>query len=976
MNIQNRLIAIFSGILLLVLGVSSLFSFHLTKIAVIESAIKGMKNDLVETSYHAMVLHEKAKDMLLMSMQYPGFEEYFTLPESRESNRYEEKEGKKIIQFSSNQRDLKNKIDTWIQKLQHMYPIVETCVIDTSGQEHTRLTLGAVADDDDFSSEEGSSGFFAPTFKLNKNEVHIEYPYMSHDAKQWVFAYTSPIVLADGAKPALYHFEIPISLFQETIQNHAVAKEGQALKGLGSKRTFILDPTGMIIADSHRPFDINLHAGVDIESEHKLADYLPGFTTISENGAFSALIDKMKRGESGEGQFEDHGGLHYMVYQPLPVFGWSIARIESHDALLQLSDESLTSMTRATLVIVLVAMGFAIVMIVLTARRISRPLTRLTREVRNMATGDLTRQIDLSTLPSGEPRELGRSVDEMAGNLITIARDLALQSETVAACAHGLNAIRSDVQHGAGQITGKASEMGEANQRLADNVAGIKALMESVNERMASISTASGALSANIRLIMGEAEEGSSNATTVASAATQMTANIEHVNAHLRGVDEAVDHVHAETREMVDSLGAIQTLCLQATEESRQASQHSEQARTVMEGLAEAAREIGTSVQIIQGIAEQTNMLALNAAIEAAGAGEAGKGFAVVANEVKELARQTAQATSMIYDKIAGIQLNTNEVGHAIQAVTTIVEQINQANGEIAEAVEVQNASIQRILAAIDQVSGATEVVVTSAGELGFAAEEVARAAELSRVASARIVNSSEEGVRAAQVAAEQAEETRELADRTLHSALESEEGARKVVELAMGVYILARATTGATTAFGHVTDITLSSAAALEKVRQSLTIPTEGMFHIKHLKELLLGWIRLMEEEMVHVEFNEALEESHKALSERLQAFGAWVNGEGRILFAGNPSFQEVEELFAALQAKMDRLFHLARELSEARTATPQGISDPETQTFIQTRMQALHELVEFFHVDRQRLFLALDRLYRGDASHGSGKF
>ncbi|MBF0627713.1 MAG: HAMP domain-containing protein [Magnetococcales bacterium] len=965
MSIQNRLILIFSAILLLVLGTSSLFSYYLTKTAVIESAVKSMVNDLAETSNRAMLLQDKAKDMLRMSMQFPGFEEYFSLPDTRSGNRFD---ANKVIQLSPAQRALKTKIDLWIQRLQHMYPIVETCLIDASGQEHTRLTFGVAAPDEDFSSEENGAGFFEPTFKLAKDQVHIQYPYMSADARQWVFSYTSPIVLDDGSKPGLYHFEIPLSLFQETIQNLTATRAGTAEAGFGAKRTFILDPTGLIIADSHKQFNNKLPEGADPEGEYKLADFLPMVDTFSSQEGFLALTEKMKQGERGEGSFEEHGGLHYMVYQPLPIFGWSIARIESHEALLKLSEESLTRMTRATLLIVLVAIAFAIMMISLTARRISTPLARLTRDVRTMATGDLTHRVDLAALPSGEPLELGRSVDEMAGNLVAIVRDLALQSETVAACAHGLNAIRSDVQHEAGEITAKAAEMGEANRKLATNVAGIKSLMESVNERMASISMASEALSGTIRMIMGEAGEGSRQAATVASAATEMTANIQQVNAHLHGVNRAVEHVRDETRDMVSSLGEIQTLCSQAAGESRMASHHSDQASTVMEGLSRAAAEIGASVEVIQSIAEQTNMLALNASIEAAGAGEAGKGFAVVANEVKELARQTADATRMIAARIDGIQVNTREVGDAIESVTAIVERIERANGEIAEAVEVQNASILRISEAIAQVSGATAEVVSSAGELGYAAEEVARAAEMARVGSARIESSSEEGARAAQEAAVRADETRTLADRTLASALESEQGAHKVVELAMGVYALARGTTGATTAFGHVTDITLSSAAALEKVRNSLTIPTEGMFDARRLKELLLGWIRLMEEEVIHLELDDAMEESHKALAERMKNFGHWVEGEGRALFGQQASFREIEEIFAAMSSKMANLFAIAREVAETRSQCQDGIV-PES---IEARLQEVRGLIEFFHVDRQRLFLALDRLYKGERATG----
>ena len=74
------------------------------------------------------------------------------------------------------------------------------------------------------------------------------------------------------------------------------------------------------------------------------------------------------------------------------------------------------------------------------------------------------------------------------------------------------------------------------------------------------------------------------------------------------------------------------------------------------------AQSISKVTEVITEISEQTNLLALNATIEAARAGEAGKGFAVVANEIKELAKQTAEATKEIKTKIEGIQTSTSDI--------------------------------------------------------------------------------------------------------------------------------------------------------------------------------------------------------------------------------------------------------------------------------------------------------------------------
>ena len=124
-----------------------------------------------------------------------------------------------------------------------------------------------------------------------------------------------------------------------------------------------------------------------------------------------------------------------------------------------------------------------------------------------------------------------------------------------------------------------------------------------------------------------------------------------------------------------------------------------------MNQLGDAAAEISKATEIITEISEQTNLLALNAAIEAARAGEAGKGFAVVANEIKALARQTADATQDIKKKIDGIQNSTSttidEIGKTSQTITSL----NQLVTTIATAVEEQSATTREIAGNVCQAA-------------------------------------------------------------------------------------------------------------------------------------------------------------------------------------------------------------------------------------------------------------------------------
>jgi methyl-accepting chemotaxis protein len=109
-----------------------------------------------------------------------------------------------------------------------------------------------------------------------------------------------------------------------------------------------------------------------------------------------------------------------------------------------------------------------------------------------------------------------------------------------------------------------------------------------------------------------------------------------------------------------------------------------------MQKLGQAAQEIGHVTETITNISAQTNLLALNATIEAARAGTAGKGFAVVANEIKELAKQTAEATEDIKTKIAGIQSSTGTAISDIGQITTVIRDVGSIVASIAAAIEQQ----------------------------------------------------------------------------------------------------------------------------------------------------------------------------------------------------------------------------------------------------------------------------------------------
>jgi methyl-accepting chemotaxis protein len=235
------------------------------------------------------------------------------------------------------------------------------------------------------------------------------------------------------------------------------------------------------------------------------------------------------------------------------------------------------------------------------------------------------------------------------------------------------------------------------------------------------------------------------------SVSQQMSATADETSAQAGVVSAASEqistHIHTVAASGEEMSASIKEIAHNASEAARvagQAVQVAEDTNTTISKLGQSSAEIGQVVKVITSIAEQTNLLALNATIEAARAGEAGKGFAVVANEVKELAKQTAQATEDIGRKIGAIQGDTQAAVEAIGQIGGIIHQINDIASTIASAVEEQSVTTNEITRNVEEASKGSGEIAQNITQVAQAAQSTASGAaqtqeaaqELARIAA------------------------------------------------------------------------------------------------------------------------------------------------------------------------------------------------------------------------------------------------
>lgn len=288
-----------------------------------------------------------------------------------------------------------------------------------------------------------------------------------------------------------------------------------------------------------------------------------------------------------------------------------------------------------------------------------------------------------------------------------------------------------DIAQGEGDLTQRIEirskdEIGEMSIWFNHFVEKIQKIIQDIRSQTLTLSSSSEELSHTSIQIAGNAEEMTAQSNTVASATEESTTNLNAIASAAEQMSSAMGTVASAIEEMSTSIQNVEFNCKKESEVTSRASLQAKEARTTMEQLGAAASTIGKVVDVINNIAAQTNLLALNATIEAASAGEAGKGFAVVAGEVKELAKQTSQATQNIREQIEEMQRNTKTAVEAITKIGTVIEEVNNISRGIVHIVSEQSQAVTKIASNVAGVNLGAQEVARNVAESAHGLAEVA----------------------------------------------------------------------------------------------------------------------------------------------------------------------------------------------------------------------------------------------------------
>ncbi len=472
---------------------------------------------------------------------------------------------------------------------------------------------------------------------------------------------TDPIVSREDNVTLIVNYAVPIKDSQGNVIGGLVgARDGSELSNLTNDIQLGEEGVAFMINSIG-----NTIANEDLDKVRSVENIIEIAKDVPELQPLADIISLMIQGENGYGTYTYEGVEKLVAYAPVGDFNWYIAIAMP----LSQVESGLTGLTTSIISISVITLIIALVLTFIVANFFVGKAKTIANEIDQLKNGDFTSRQHKEPLFADELDGAISDIESMKQSVSSMIGSVRDNSYDITAKSQGLNGLSEDMLSVFSGVTRSLEETNSGIEAQSIHLMDISTILNDFSEKIDGISE-------NVKDIDKEAGE-------IGMMSTKGNSEMEDLNQSIGQIRETFKNFESK-----------------------------------ISGLGSSVVKISDITQMINDIAEQTNLLALNAAIEAARAGEAGKGFAVVADEIRKLAEQSKVSSQSINELLDGISNEANEIIVSSDGINLQLE--NQSN-----VVHSTISSYQDIVSAINTISSKISIANHSVNEIESEKNEI-----------------------------------------------------------------------------------------------------------------------------------------------------------------------------------------------------------------------------------------------------------